>query len=255
MTARGEMVKAAHPNPETAHMTSVGRDQEVPALSPPARQDAGRRARGPGRPGRAGGGGPVLLLLAAVAGGAAVLGRLVERAAGLGHAAREPAAAQLVGVGRVLLHHRTAAVHADRGADRAGSLGGARRRGHDLHAARPARRVPRQGPQPGRRRVGPRPAGRGPDAVAAARCHLDPAALAGPHRDRGTPAGHLAADRPRQAAVVRTRAGGPAVHRDHGGRLDHPAHRHRPAGARRRRACPRRADQARETAHVQRGTS
>ena len=34
----------------------------------------------------------------------------------------------------------------------------------------------------GRRRVGARPAGRGSDAVAAARCHLDPAALAGPHR-------------------------------------------------------------------------
>ena len=40
----------------------------------------------------------------------------------------------------------------------------------------------------------PGPAGRGPDAVAPAQCHLDPAALAGPHRDGGTSAGHLAAD-------------------------------------------------------------
>ena len=43
---------------------------------------------------------------------------------------------------------------------------------------------------------------------------------------------------------------GPAVHRDHGGRLDHPAHRHRPAGARRRGARGRRADQAREAGRV-----
>src|SRR5690242_6843684 len=64
--------------------------------------------------------------------------------------------------------------HADRGADQARSLGGARRRGHDLYPARAARRAPRQGPRPGWRRVGARPAGRGPDAVAAARCHLDP---------------------------------------------------------------------------------
>ena len=92
------------------------------------------------------------------------------------------------------------------------------------------------------------PASRGPDAVAPAQCHVDPAALAGPHRDRGTPAGHLAADRTRQAALVRASAGVPAVHRDDGGRLDHPAHRHRPAGAGRHRACPRRADPARETA-------
>ena len=102
----------------------------------------------------------------------------------------------------------------------------------------------------GGRRVGARPAGRGPDAVAAARCHLDPAALAGPHRDRGAPAGHLAADRSRQAALVRTGPGGSAVHRDDGGRLDHPAHRHRPAGARRRGARCGRADQAREAGRV-----
>ena len=60
--------------------------------------------------------------------------------------------------------------------------------------------------------LGPRPAGRGPDAVAPAQRHLDPAALAGPHRDRGARAGHLAADRSRPAALVRAGAGRPAVH-------------------------------------------
>src|SRR5580704_14861911 len=39
-----------------------------------------------------------------------------ERAAGVGHAARRPAAARLDGRGCVLLHHRTARVHG-RGAD------------------------------------------------------------------------------------------------------------------------------------------
>jgi hypothetical protein len=47
------------------------------------------------------------------------LGRCLERAAGRGHAARQPAAAWLDGHGRVLLHHRAARVHGGRGDPRA----------------------------------------------------------------------------------------------------------------------------------------
>ena len=104
-------------------MTHVGREQEAPALTDPPARTLGGHARQAGGPGRAGRGGPVLLLLAPVPGGAAVLGRRGERAAGVGHAAREPAAAPLVGVGRVLLHHRTAPVHAGRGPDRGWARG------------------------------------------------------------------------------------------------------------------------------------
>ena len=201
-----------------------------------------------GGPGRAGRRRLVLLLLARVCGGAGVLRRRWERAASVGHAAREPAAAQLVGVGRVLLHHRTAPVHAGRGADRAGPLGCARGRRHDVHAARAAGGRAGQGERTWRPGTRPRAAGRGPDAVPPAQRHLDRPALARPHRNRGAPAGDLAADRPVCAAMVRARAGRPGAHPGHGGRLDRAAYRYRAADARRFGARLRRADQARGTA-------
>ena len=115
--------------------------QPGPAGSPTA-----CRALAPARRcGRAGGCRPVRLLLAPVTDAADQLGRRGQCAAGVGHAARQPAAARLDALRRVLLHHRTAAVHADRGGARAGSRGRQPRRGDDLHTAGAADGPARQG--------------------------------------------------------------------------------------------------------------
>ena len=95
--------------------------------------------------GRAGGRRPVRVLLAPVADPADQFGRRGERAAGVGHAARQPAAARLAALGRLLLHHRAAAVHGDRGDTRPRPRGGQPRRGDDLHAAGAAGGPAREG--------------------------------------------------------------------------------------------------------------
>src|SRR6185437_15034404 len=86
-----------------------------PAEPAPGAVDPTPPQGGPDRHGRAGGRRVVRVLLAPVADAADQLGRRGECAAGVGHAARQPAAARLAALRRLLLHHRTAAVHADRG--------------------------------------------------------------------------------------------------------------------------------------------
>ena len=178
--------------------------------------------------------GPVHLVLAPVAVHADVLGRRGECAAGPEHAARESAAAQLVGVGRVLLHHRVAAVHADRGGAGAQSLGGARGRGHDLYAARGALRAGRPGHRAGQGRPGPRADSGRRHPVAADQRHPDRPVAAGARRYLGARAGRLAGHRscgPGNAAAL-ARSGGGRRHpgRDGGGRRVRAAHGHRTAG-------------------------
>ena len=121
----------------------------------------------------------------------------------MGHAARQPAAARLGAVGRVLLHHRTAAVHAA-GADRRAERGHVPRRGgDDLHPGAAAGGD--AGPGPG---VRPPGGAAGADrrrhhARPPARVRgLRPAADRRAHRHLGPAPGDLAGAGPRPARVA-----------------------------------------------------
>ena len=145
------------------------------------------------------------------------------RPAGVGHAARQPAAARLGAVGRVVLHHRAAAVHAA-GADRWPEHRRVPRRGgDDLHAHPAARRDagPRARDRPPRRRPG---ADRRRDhARPAARVRgVHPAADRGAHRHVGPAAGDLAGAGPGAPAVAAGRGGRDPAHLGRGRRLTGP---------------------------------
>ena len=210
--------------------TSPGRgrpDSAAGAAGPSVPRRAPVRVRVPRRRGRAGGRRPVRVLLAPVTDAADQLGRRGERAAGVGHAARQPAAARLAALRRLLLHHRAAAVHADRGDTGARPRSGQPRGRDDLHAAGAAGGPAREGRRGRPGRAGPLPAGRGDRAGAAAQRHLDAAAGARSHRHGGRAARGLAGDRPGPSALAG--AGGGLRHAGlgHGGRLDRAADRHR----------------------------
>ena len=216
---------------------AAGAAGEGPAEPPQGgarrRRGGGRTVRPPARAGqprgrsRAGGRRPVRVLLAPVADAADQFGRCGERAAGVGHAARQPAAARLAALRRLLLHHRTAAVHADRGGTGARPRGGQPRRGDDLHAAGAAGGPAREGRRGRPGRAGPLPAGRGDRAGAAAQRHLDAAAGARSHRYGGGAARGLAGDRPGPPALAGAGGGIRDAGLDHGGRLHRAADRHR----------------------------
>ena len=118
----------------------------------------------------------------------------------VGHAARQPPAARLVPVGRLLLPDRAAAVRAARGSHRPAHRHRARRGGDDLHAGRALRRPAGPGPaglpEPGRGRLAADGPDRRPHDCAAARggC-LRPAAVRRAHRHRGPADADLAGDR------------------------------------------------------------
>ena len=114
----------------------------------------------PGRRGR-----PLRLLSARLLDPAGQLGRCGQRAAGLGHAARQPAAARLVTVRRVLLHHRTAAVRPAGTGAGPRPRSGPRGRGDDLHPGRAAHGPPRCWPGGATPRNPPRIAGEGRRSV------------------------------------------------------------------------------------------
>ena len=145
---------------------------------------------------------------AAVRGGADVLlpahrrrhpGELRRRGtgvAGLGHAARQRAAARLVGHGRLVLHDRAARVRGRDGRRRVPPRSGPHLLRAYLHAARAARRLRRPRPGPRRGRPGPGAArGRGDPRAAADRPHPGAAREPGPRRHRGARARPAAAAR------------------------------------------------------------
>ncbi len=129
----------------------------------------------------------------------------------MGPAARQPAAARLVPVGRLVHHDRTAAVRAPRRPARAAHRHRARRRRDDLHAGRDRRRAAGQG----QRRAGaPRPGlaadaahGRAAVRAPAWRRRLHPGAVARAHRHVRAAHAHLAG--PRSGRAVQAALAGP----------------------------------------------
>jgi hypothetical protein len=123
-------------------------------------------------------------------------GRRQQRAPGMGDAAREPAAPRLVALGRVVLYHRAAGVHARGAGSRAESRGHQRGGSGDVYLAAHARGVAGQGP--GHRNSGaPARPDRGRHHARARpgvqRGH--PAFLARPYWHPSSAAAHLADDR------------------------------------------------------------
>ena len=161
---------------------------------------------------RRGGPGPVRRLPAAGADRPGHRGRRVVRAAGLGHAARQRAAAGLDDRGLVVLHHRAPAVRAGGAGPRAERRRRAHRRGDDLYAARARRCAAGQGTR-GRTRGRGTDAGRRRDhARAVARDgQLHAAVELRPHRHPGPDAGDLADPGPGPAALVGSGPGGGAA--------------------------------------------
>ncbi len=160
-------------------------------------------------------------------------GRRVDRAAGLGPAARPPAAVRLDRLGRVLLPHRAAAVRPDRGGARAQPRRRARSRGDDLPPGPAAGRVAgeRQRPRPRRPRA---PAGgglhhAGPGRRGRLHAADEPRSL----RQRGARAAGLAGRRPAAGCcgpgpLVPAGRGRPAADLGPGLRQPDPGHRRRP---------------------------
>ncbi len=159
------------------------------------------RGSGPARLGRRHGGrrrGAVRWLPAPVTDDLRRLRRRVPGAAGVGPAARQPAAARLVGYRRLVLHDRAAAVRPHRVGPRPERGRHTRGGRDDLHAARAGGGVPRPGHGEGRGRAGPGTARGGDHARTAARAgYADPRPVTRPRRHQRPDPADLAARRPR----------------------------------------------------------
>ena len=161
---------------------------------------------------RRGGPGPVRGLPQAGADRPGYLGRGIVRAAGLGHAARQRAAAGLDDRGLVVLHHRATAVRAGGAGPRAQRRCRAHRYCDDLHAARARCGSAGQGTRGRARGRGP-DAGRGRDHARADARHgqRHAAVERQPHRHPGRDGGDLADPGSGAAALVGSGPGvGPA---------------------------------------------
>ena len=140
------------PSPTSAgrrRARSAGRpSRERPGAASPL-ADPALAAAGVARRHRRGRDRAVLLLSVRLADPAGHLRRRVERAAGLGHAARQPAAARLDRHRRLVLHHRAPRVHAGGSGPRAERGRAARVGGDQLHAGRADRRAAGPGTRDG----------------------------------------------------------------------------------------------------------
>ena len=173
--------------------------------------------------------------------------RRLDRAASLGHAARQPAAAALDRVGCLVLPGRAGPVRPGRSGVGTRAQRGPHRRGDDVHGAPPARRLARQGPRqrPGGSHPGPGRGGRHAGAGARRRAHAadEPRSFrqyrprAACLADRGTAAGGPGRPGPLVRAARRGHRAGVGPVR----RRSHPGHRrgadgHRVCGPGRRAA-------------------
>ena len=158
-------------------------------------------------------------------------------AAGLGHAAWQPAAARLVAGRRLLLHRRTSAEHDHRGDRRAAAGRDTHPRGADLHGGGAADRVAGQGQRtrPGRRRAGIARRGHPARALAGAG-DAGADAGTGPPGHRGTHPAGAAGARPGAGTLVGARGGGRAADPGAGQRRARHVRRRRGGGGGLRRA-------------------
>ena len=202
-----------------SHRSGTPEKSPAPGLLRPVRPPPRARRRG-----RRGGRGPALRRLpAGVAHLPGELRRVQHAAHGLGHAARQPLAAWLVPVGRLVLHHRAARVRGPRAAVRPAYRHRPYRCGGDLHPGPGARRAAGPGPcrpaggiwrpcsaadaADGRHHVRPPARGRGVRPAAVRRAHRHRRAahadLAGARPARRGPHGQaaLAGPGPRRAAA------------------------------------------------------